>query len=102
MVFFLHERDKRLIFTVEKETKKHKMKTAGAYTKHQIKEAIRKELKKWDIPTLKAEVKKAARSNAPGSIFLFTFGLDELEERMQCPIEYQEFENEISELSSLS
>lgn len=77
------------------------MRIAGAYTKQQIKEAIKAELNKWDTPTLKSEVKKAATSNAPGSVFLFSFGLDELEERMLCPIEYQEFENEISDLCNL-
>ena len=66
-------------------------------TPQTIKFEIKNTIKKLDLDTLKREVKLAARSNAPGSVFLFTFGLDELEDRMD-PIEYSEYENQIAEL----
>lgn len=60
-----------------------------------IKFEIKRAIKKLDLDTLKREVKLAAKSSTPESIFLFSFGLDELEARMD-PQDYMDYENEIA------
>lgn len=63
-------------------------------TPQTIKFEIQKAIKRLTTDQLKNEIEVATNSNAPGSIFIFTFGLDELEARLD-PMDYQEFENQI-------
>ena len=70
------------------------MKTRIATTQR-IKSEIKAALKKVPTKELIAEVTEAKNSSAPEAIILFTFGLNELEDRM-TEDEYNELEWQLS------